>query len=413
MKTKLIAASLFTLTAGVVLAYPVIEGKLMQTVQIEPSVIQQPLIEPIRVPIIDPLIGQAPKIEVVFVLDTTGSMGGMIGAAKEKIWSIATTMASAQSSPEIKMGLVAYRDRGDAYVTRTIDLSSDLDSMYASLMDFSAGGGGDGPESVNQALYDAIHNMTWSQDASTYRVIFLIGDAPAHMDYQDDVKYPVSLAAARQKGIIVNTIQCGEDIGARHNWLQVASLGNGDYFQVEQAGSAIAIATPFDKTLAELSVALNDTRMVFGNAEEQQAMVLKGHAIDKLYREASVSALARRASFNATSSGEKNFLGDNELVHAVTAGKVDLEAMDEADLPASLQAMDLDERKKTVALAARERREIQDQIAVLSRDRSDFLKQKVAEAGGGKDSLDEKIYQAVKAQAAAVGLNYEAESAEY
>ena len=63
------------------------------------------------------------RIDVVFVLDTTGSMGGLIQAAREKIWSIATTMASAQSAPEIRMGLVAYRDRGDAYVTRVVDLS--------------------------------------------------------------------------------------------------------------------------------------------------------------------------------------------------------------------------------------------------------------------------------------------------
>ncbi len=83
-------------------------------------------------------------------------MGGMIEAAKEKIWSIASSMASEQSAPEIRMGLVAYRDRGDSYVTQVLDLSGDLDSMYAALMDFQAAGGGDGPESVNQALDDAV-----------------------------------------------------------------------------------------------------------------------------------------------------------------------------------------------------------------------------------------------------------------
>lgn len=83
----------------------------------------------------------------------------MLQAAKEKIWSIASTMAQADPAPEIKMGLVAYRDRGDDYVTRVVDLSDDLDSLYATLMDFQAAGGGDGPESVNQALYDAVHKV--------------------------------------------------------------------------------------------------------------------------------------------------------------------------------------------------------------------------------------------------------------
>ena len=85
--------------------------------------------------------GQTPKIDVVFVLDTTGSMGGLIQTAKEKIWAIASTMASAQPTPELRIGLVAYRDRGDAYVTRVVDLSDDLDSVYATLMDFQADGG--------------------------------------------------------------------------------------------------------------------------------------------------------------------------------------------------------------------------------------------------------------------------------
>ncbi len=98
----------------------------------------------------------AKRVEVVFVLDTTGSMSGLIHAAKEKIWSIASTLAQAQQAPEISMGLVAYRDRGDAYVTQVIDLNRDLDSMYAKLMDFAADGGGDGPEAVNEALEAAI-----------------------------------------------------------------------------------------------------------------------------------------------------------------------------------------------------------------------------------------------------------------
>ena len=69
-------------------------------------------------------------------------------------------MASAQQTPQIRIGLVAYRDRGDSYVTKVVDLSVDLDSIYATLMDFEADGGGDTPESVNKALYDAAHSTT-------------------------------------------------------------------------------------------------------------------------------------------------------------------------------------------------------------------------------------------------------------
>ncbi len=156
MKSKIITIALFLFTAATVIGYPLFKDKTNNPIDTLTTILPQ---------------ADKARIEVVFVLDTTGSMSGLIQAAKEKIWSIASTMASAQSAPEIKMGLVAYRDRGDDYVTRVVDLSSDLDSMYATLMDFKAGGGGDGPESVNQALYDAVHKISWSKDQDTYKVV--------------------------------------------------------------------------------------------------------------------------------------------------------------------------------------------------------------------------------------------------
>src|SRR5438132_14334808 len=90
-----------------------------------------------------------PRIEVCFVLDTTGSMTGLIEGAKQKIWSIANEMVSAKPTPEIRLGLVAYRDRGDEYVTKVFDLTNAIDATYAQLQSFRAAGGGDTPESVN------------------------------------------------------------------------------------------------------------------------------------------------------------------------------------------------------------------------------------------------------------------------
>ena len=218
------------------------------------------------------------------MLDTTGSMGGLIAAAKEKIWSIASTLAQAQQAPEISMGLVAYRDRGDAYVTQVVDLNKDLDSMYAKLMDFQADGGGDGPEAVNAALDDAIGKMSWSQDANTYKVVFLVGDAPPHMDYQGDKQYPEIVAAAAAKGIVVNTIQCGSMTETVAPWQQIAALGHGRYFTVEQAGGAVAIETPFDAKIATLAAELDSTRMYYGTDEERSRVAAKVDATDAAAR---------------------------------------------------------------------------------------------------------------------------------
>src|SRR3954447_16042992 len=71
--------------------------------------------------------GGKPTIELVFVIDTTGSMGGLIDGAKQKIWGIVNEVMKSPAKPEVRMGLVAYRDHGDAYVTQvegTVALSA-------------------------------------------------------------------------------------------------------------------------------------------------------------------------------------------------------------------------------------------------------------------------------------------------
>ena len=409
MKTKPFAIVIVIATAATVAYFPAIQEAIATTTKM----IKTPPIDVSPVAITPIVANQRPQIEVVFVLDTTGSMGGLISAAKEKIWSIASTMASAQTAPDIKMGLVAYRDRGDAYVTQTIPLSSDLDSMYAKLMDFQAEGGGDGPESVNQALHDAVNKITWSQNPNTYKVIFLVGDAAPHMDYQDDVKYPVTVALAKQKGIIVNAIQCGQDSSTTADWQQVASLGLGSYFQVAQSGNAVAIATPYDKKLSELSSKLDKTRLYFGNDEEKAKQASKMAATDKLHKEASTESKARRATFNASGSGKANLLGENELVDAVASGKLKLSSLPKKSLPESLQAMSPAAQQEFVGKIKQERSELESEIKQLAEQRNDYLRQKVVAEGGKKDSLDAKLYGAIRDQAKEKGLVYEADSARY
>lgn len=408
MKTKPLAIGLFVATAATVTFFPNVEQAVANTANLikQSNSVNSLITSPIA-------ITQKPQIEVLFVLDTTGSMSGLISAAKEKIWSIASTMASAQTAPDIKIGLIAYRDRGDAYVTQTIPLSNDLDSMYAKLMDFQADGGGDGPESVNQALYEAVNKISWSQDKNTYKVIFLVGDAPPHMDYQDDVKYPVTLGLAQKKGIVVNAIQCGQDSSATNDWRQVASLGQGQYFQVEQNGNAIAIATPYDQKLAELSSKLDSTRLYYGNKEEKAKQATKVAATEKLHKEASPESQARRAAFNVSVSGKINAIGDNELIDAVSSGRVKLKDIPKASLPEPLQAMTPSEQDALIGKAKHERDQLETEVRQLSAQRDDYLKKQVTAKGGKKDSLDAKLLGAISSQAKDKGLLYRADSAKY
>src|SRR4051812_41567801 len=81
-----------------------------------------------------------PSVEVCFVLDTTGSMQGLIDGAKQKIWSIANPIIATEPRPTVRIALIGYRDRCDAYVTRRFDLTDDIDTVFKNLTDFQADG---------------------------------------------------------------------------------------------------------------------------------------------------------------------------------------------------------------------------------------------------------------------------------
>ena len=353
----------------------------------------------------DPIATTPQRMEVVFVLDTTGSMGGLIAAAKEKIFAIAHAMTQADPAPEIAIGLVAYRDRGDDYVTRVTDLSTDIDTVYSTLLDFHAAGGGDMPESVNAALHDAVHDISWSEDPSAYRVIFLVGDSPPHMDY-DERKYPETAGLAAEQGIIINAILCGDNAQTEGHWRKIASLAQGRYFTVGQHGDAVAIDTPYDRRIAELSAEIDDTRLYYGSPDVLVAANLKVAAADKLNRKASAASRARRAAFNLTTSGAKSHYGDGELVSDVADGSVRLADIAAPELPAVMQPMDASERAAYLESQTEQRDRLERELRELVAKRTAFVAARAEAREGIEASLDHRIFHAVREQAGAKGYRY-------
>lgn len=364
-----------------------------------------PVVE-LPIAVVDPIdaaLAEHARIEAVFVLDTTGSMSGLIEGAKQKIWTIANEMANAQNTPDIRMGLIGYRDRGDQYITRRFELSRDVDGLYANLQAFAAGGGGDGPESVNQALHEAVNQMGWSDDPSVYRVIFLVGDAPPHMDYEQDVPYQTSIRQASARGIVVNAIQCGRNTQTRAIWQAIAHQSQGNYAAIEQNGGMVAVATPVDDDLARLNRELSKTVLAYGGGEEQREI------LDKLDRakKAAAPSVASRLSYMTKKGGALNS-GRRDLVAAIESGDVALEAVPEAELPAELKGKDREERAAVVAEKNAERKRIQSEIAQLVDERDRFLADERARrvAEGDADGFDDKVLDAVRSQAAQKGIVY-------
>ena len=217
--------------------------------------------------------GNKPVIEVVFVLDTTGSMGPLIEGAKRKIWSIATTLIDCSPDAEIRMGLVAYRDIGDDYVTKTFELTTDIQGLYADLLQLRAKGGGDWPESVNEALFVGVTKVNWSRGRDSTRIIFLVGDAPPHMDYAQDMKYPEVMRLARARDIIVNTVQAGGARDTERYWREIAQMGRGEYMMIPQdGGKIVVIESPYDREIIELQGRIGRTVVPYGSPSQQRGV---------------------------------------------------------------------------------------------------------------------------------------------
>ena len=342
---------------------------------------------------------QRPVLDVVFVLDTTGSMGGLLEGAKQKIWSIASRLAEGKPTPKVRVGLVAYRDQGDAYVTQVFGLTEDLDAMYATLRGFRADGGGDGPEAVQEALAKAVDGMQWSQTKRAAKMIFLVGDAPAHD--QDAATLFAAAKRAIGKGIVVNGVRCGGDPTTATQFREVARLADGRFDSIAQGGGVVAAATPFDGELAKLNAALMDTALYAGTREAQA----KGEA-----RRLEAKALAPSAAADRIGYMAKSGRGGVGASGAGSVGAVDLAAapekaaeLSEAELPPAMQKLSKEERVQLAKQQQQKRASLEKQIAELTKKRDAHL---ASVAGREKDSFDARVFESVKAAAAPAGIGY-------
>jgi hypothetical protein len=336
-----------------------------------------------------PATATGPRVEVAFVLDTTGSMGGLIEGAKRRIWSIARRIGEGRPRPDLRIALVAYRDTGDVYVTRTHDFTRDMDEMFASLSAFRAEGGGDAPEHVSAAMHDAVHRLRWSSGPAL-KMIVLVGDAPPHLDYQDGFDYRKHVGEARQRGIVLESIQCGTDAQTAQVWREIAAAGAGRYAQIDGQGGMPVRVTPVDAELARLNALIAAT-VVAGGTAAQRADTEGKLAM----RRAMPAPMAAEA---ASYYGARDRVAEHDLVDLSIAEQ--RKALPSAAPPA------LKDKTEAQALAylqqQKARRDVlQARIRTLTEERETFLS-----AAAPTDGFDEKVVEALKEQAAKKGISY-------
>lgn len=345
-----------------------------------------------------------PAIEVAFVLDTTGSMRGLIEGAKRKIWSIANELLRGKPTPELRIALVGFRDRGDEYVTRVHDFTDDLDKVYADLMAFQANGGGDTPEHVNRALHEAVHELRWGTGRDVLKVVYLVGDSPPHMDYDDGYDYHKITEDAVRADIVIHTVRCGGNAETEKIWQEIARSAEGRYTSIAQSGGMVAVRTPFDERLGELNRRLNATVLAYGRASEVHAA--RGRL--SLAERAEGEEAAGRASALARAPSAVG--GERDLVRAHEEGKVDLAGLKPEELPPELKDKKPEEIETILKEKAAEREKVIAEIQKISKERDGYVREyNKKHAGEKRDAFDEWVVKSVREGAAKKGIRYDPE----
>ncbi len=338
------------------------------------------------------------RVEVAFVLDTTGSMGDLIDGAKRKIWSIASSIVDTNPNADIAMALVAYRDRGDDYVVKSTPLSSDVQGLYGKLVKLQADGGGDTPESVNEALDKAIRGLQWTSGSNVKHIVFLVGDAPPHMDYPQERRYPQILKVAAEKQIVVNAVQAGDMAETTPIWKEIAQFGHGRYIAIPQnGGEVVVIVTPFDGDILHFQEELDGSIVPYGSDSRKKdtagKMASKAAAPDSVKIDNSNFYSKRKIAREVITGG-------GDLVADARNKSVNLDKIAESELPADLRAMSAPQRRIWLDEKMKSREALEDKMAALIAKRDAFVleqsKAKIASKSG--DSFDRAVEETLKSQ---------------
>ena len=355
-----------------------------------------------------PMLAQAkkdpkpPLVKVAILLDTSNSMDGLIVQAKNQLWKIVNELSKAELNgvaPRLEVALYEYGNDGlsvqQNYVRRILPFTTDLDRVSESLFALKTNGG---EEYCGAVIQSSLKNLEWGGSANDMKAIFIAGNEPFD---QGGVSYKEACASARQKGILINTIFCGDRAeGARTHWDDGAQLAGGRFLVIDQDQKVVDVPTPYDKELASLGSEVNKTYIQYG--PQGRAGAARQETMDKAAAGAAPSVAVNRAATKSTA----NYSNSNwDLVDAKKEGSVDLGKVKADQLPPEMQKMSAGERVAYVDKKRVEREKIQKRMQELSKKRDEFIAKNQKEQS--KESLDSAMLKTIRVQASERGYKFQ------
>jgi hypothetical protein len=339
---------------------------------------------------------EAPIVQLAILLDTSSSMEGLIEQAKGQLWRIVNEFINAKQNgrrPNLEVALYEYGksslSASSGWIRQIVPLTNDLDKISEELFKLTTNGG---EEYCGWVIREAVGKLAWSESPDAFKAIFIAGNEPFT---QGPVDYAKSCKTAIEKGIIVNTIHCGDQAtGINTKWQDGALLAEGKYLFIDHNRAVVHFEAPQDKEIARLGVELNKTYIAFGHAG--QANLARQSAQDAnsfslAPQGSSVQrALAKSSAYYCNSSWD--------LVDACKGTNFNLSALKTEELPVEMQKMTETERKAYVEIRAKAREKLQQEINHLNSDRTKYV------AGQSKkhsttNTLDSVVATTVREQA--------------
>jgi hypothetical protein len=351
-----------------------------------------------------------PKIQLAILLDTSGSMEGLINQARTQLWQIVNELAKAkkgEATPDLTVALYEYGkatlNGQEGFIRLIVPLTDDLDKISNELFALTTNGG---EEYCGWVIERATAELAWSKSTDDLKLMYVAGNEPFTQGKVDPYK---SCEEAIKRGITVNTIFCGNlNEGINTGWQKGAQLADGSFISIDQNRAVAAISAPQDGELAKLSQQLNKTYVFYGTAERRKEREALQDRQDKLAASAAPGAGAQRALAKGNKEVYRN--SDYDLVDALDEKKVKLEDMKDEDLPEEIRGKKLEEKQAYVEKKRKERAEIQDQIKRLGEEREKYVveaRKKAAEQGA--ETLDTAVIKSVREQAAKKKYEFQGE----
>lgn len=339
---------------------------------------------------------QQPLVQIAILLDTSGSMEGLIEQAKGQLWKVVNQFISARQNgrqPEVQVALYEYGKSSlsseSGWIRQIAPLTTDLDKISEELFALKTNGG---DEYCGWVIKEAVEKLAWSSAKDVYRAIFIAGNEPFT---QGPVNYAESCKAAIAKGIIVNTIHCGgEAEGIHTKWQDGALLADGKYMIIDQNRAVVHFEAPQDKEIAQLGVELNKTYVAFGAAGKESQMRQAAQDANAMAMAPSGASYGR-----ALTKASSNYRNANwDLVDAMKEADFKLANVKSEELPAEMQKMNAAERKTFIETKAKERAELQAKINSLNEQRNKFVAEQMKKTAV-TNTLDTVMTATVREQA--------------